>query len=275
MNFYRNSWITRCWKYLISYVSVCAVTKEDLLAWSTYKGSVRPPYQTSFQLSNKLPVSCSFPPMRLTNFFTIVSVAVTGILATPLALNTTLDIDLSVNTHYGAPLPPWAAGHEPGWYLGSQCSLYPDLLCLEGVRSNVSASWLHSLTRFMLKVVCEILSLLLPSDWLHCPSQPSPYPSPTGDGYTHVFSNLTGATEAGDYLTYGLVDTVAGMLYVYPAFLIEFMGLDCKAMCNSIKGCAFVNSECPLFKHLWWCFIRCFQLTMTSMARSIVSCAAQ
>lgn len=30
------------------------------------------------------------------------------------------------------------------------------------------------------------------------------------DGYYETFNNLTGATEASDYLTYGLVDTVQG-----------------------------------------------------------------
>lgn len=35
---------------------------------------------------------------------------------------------------------------------------------------------------------------------------PTPPPS---DGYHQTFSNLSGATQAGDYLTYGLVDTVA------------------------------------------------------------------
>jgi len=50
---------------------------------------------------------------------------------------------------------------------------------------------------------------MLPST-LHCP-QPSEYPPPQDD-YQQSFHDLKGATQASDYLTYGLVDTVAGML---------------------------------------------------------------
>ncbi|KAG6879466.1 hypothetical protein C0992_002469 [Termitomyces sp. T32_za158] len=93
---------------------------------------------------------------------------------------------------------------------------------------------------FMLKLVCEILELLPLG--LQCPTQPPTNPSSsTSDGYTQVFSNLTGATEAGDYLTYGLVDTVS----------------DCKAMCNTVNGCTFVNTYHDVHG----------KLTMTSTAR--------
>ncbi|KAK0435734.1 hypothetical protein EV421DRAFT_1716475 [Armillaria borealis] len=40
-----------------------------------------------------------------------------------------------------------------------------------------------------------------------------------------VFSNYTGAVQAADYLTFGLVDTVAA----------------CKDMCDSVEGCTFIN----------------------------------
>jgi len=56
-----------------------------------------------------------------------------------------------------------------------------------------------------LQLLCALLNLL-PLNFLHCPA-PGPLPSP--DGYTQTFSGLDGATQAGDYLTYGLVDTVA------------------------------------------------------------------
>ncbi|KAE9405247.1 hypothetical protein BT96DRAFT_988535 [Gymnopus androsaceus JB14] len=52
---------------------------------------------------------------------------------------------------------------------------------------------------------------------------PSPSSTPT---YSTVFSGLKGAIEASDYLTYGLVDTVA----------------DCETMCNTVVGCTFVNT---------------------------------
>ncbi|KAG6873099.1 hypothetical protein C0995_002942 [Termitomyces sp. Mi166 len=148
--------------------------------------------------------------MRFTALFLAASVAVTGVVATPLTLNANtsvlLGIDLSVDNHYGAPIPPWVAGHQPGWYFGSHPDLYPELTCLEGL-------------------ICKILDLL-PLNCLHCPNEPPSSPSPTSNGYTETFYDLKGATEAADYLTYGLVDTVAG----------------CMAMCDSVNGCNFVNT---------------------------------
>ncbi|KAE9402566.1 hypothetical protein BT96DRAFT_974193 [Gymnopus androsaceus JB14] len=44
-------------------------------------------------------------------------------------------------------------------------------------------------------------------------------------GYTETFSNLSCATQASDYITYGLVDTVA----------------DCETMCTNVSGCTFFN----------------------------------
>ena len=64
------------------------------------------------------------------------------------------------------------------------------------------------------QLVCDILKLF--STHLQCPQAPPP-PS---DGYRQTFANLTGATQAVDYMTYGLVDTVDGktadILSFYP-----------------------------------------------------------
>ncbi|KAE9382512.1 hypothetical protein BT96DRAFT_1027621 [Gymnopus androsaceus JB14] len=54
---------------------------------------------------------------------------------------------------------------------------------------------------------------------IQCPSGTS------GSGYTETFSSLSCATQASDYITCGLVDTVA----------------DCTTMCNSVSGCIFFN----------------------------------
>ena len=60
-----------------------------------------------------------------------------------------------------------------------------------------------------IQLICRLLDLL-PLGF-HCPKPPPPQPpNPPSDGYTQTFSKLTGATQAGDYLTFGLVDTVAG-----------------------------------------------------------------
>ncbi|KAF8622815.1 hypothetical protein AX15_006737 [Amanita polypyramis BW_CC] len=107
----------------------------------------------------------------------------------------------SAGNHYNAPIPPWVVGAQPGWYYGNYPGNHPGLFCLT-------------------PLICTLL------DILHlgflCPSRTPP----TTDGYYETFNNLTGATEASDYLTYGLVDTVT----------------ECLAMCNSVTGCSFVNS---------------------------------
>ncbi|TFK39300.1 hypothetical protein BDQ12DRAFT_698277 [Crucibulum laeve] len=121
--------------------------------------------------------------------------------------------DLSASNHFGAPFPPWAHGAHPGWYFGHFPWLHNGLPCFPGPS-------------------CKIMQYF---PWaLQCPPHPPhfpfpphhPPPPPPNDGYHQTFSNLTGATQAADYMTYGLVDTVA----------------DCKAMCDSVQGCKFVNS---------------------------------
>ncbi|TFK25777.1 hypothetical protein FA15DRAFT_668113 [Coprinopsis marcescibilis] len=99
---------------------------------------------------------------------------------------------------------PWERNATPGWYFGKHPDRAPRLPCLTGT-------------------ICRILKLF--PKFLQCPTPPPPNPTPN-DGYTQTFSNHTGATQGGNYLTFGLVDTPA----------------DCKAMCNSVQGCAFANS---------------------------------
>ncbi|KAJ2920987.1 hypothetical protein H1R20_g16102, partial [Candolleomyces eurysporus] len=117
-----------------------------------------------------------------------------------------LRVDFSPRTHYNAPIAPWKPGAHPGWYFGAHPEKYPKLFCLVGL-------------------ICRLLDLL-PLGF-HCPKPPPPpTPNPPSDGYTQTFNNLTGATQGGDYLTFGLVDTVA----------------DCKAMCNRVERCVFANT---------------------------------
>jgi len=72
----------------------------------------------------------------------------------------------------------------------------------------------------------------------------------TYDGYVQTFQNLTGATQAGDYMTFGLVNTVDGELQLYihdQPTLKPTMLSDCIAMCNRVQGCGFVNSTFSAF----------------------------
>ncbi|TFK37656.1 hypothetical protein BDQ12DRAFT_607294 [Crucibulum laeve] len=146
--------------------------------------------------------------MRFTALFAVASIAISSVAASPLSVNldlgSLLGIDLTSSNNFGAPHAPWVPGSKPGWYFGNHPEQHRELTCLFGL-------------------ICKILKLFPFA--LQCPVPPPPTPPPS-DGYHQTFSNLTGATQAGDYLTFGLVDTVA----------------DCKAMCNSVAGCNFVNS---------------------------------
>ncbi|KAF9446538.1 hypothetical protein P691DRAFT_761546 [Macrolepiota fuliginosa MF-IS2] len=142
--------------------------------------------------------------MRVTTLLATLLAGSAAIAASPSPRG--LGPNLNAGNHYGAPTPPWGPGAHPGWYFGKHPEAHPGLTCLSGL-------------------ICGILKLLPLG--LQCPkTPPGTTPSTPSDGYTQTFSNLSGATQAGDYMTFGLVDTVA----------------DCKAMCNTVPGCGFVNT---------------------------------
>jgi len=141
--------------------------------------------------------------------FVALAIALSGVVASPVdasqptSPDVIVDFNLSIDTKYNAPIPPWNKDSHPGWYYGNgkpavQSNNYPTI-----TSGGKSCGYLKS-----------------HPDQLQCPPQNSQ------NGYTQTFTGLTGATQANDYLTYGLVDTVD----------------DCKAMCTSVKGCKFVNT---------------------------------
>eukprot|EP00914_Ancora_sagittata_P031486 GHVO01063788.1.p1 GENE.GHVO01063788.1~~GHVO01063788.1.p1 ORF type:complete len:329 (-),score=1.45 GHVO01063788.1:148-1083(-) len=90
---------------------------------------------------------------------------------------------LSSANNFGAPIPPWKAGPNPGWYCGSGPNPggYPNMQDPN---------------------TCSALATS-PS-CLQCPTQ-----STTAVyGYDQKFSNLKAATQDASYITYGLVDTI-------------------------------------------------------------------
>ncbi|KAF8347345.1 hypothetical protein F5887DRAFT_957970 [Amanita rubescens] len=125
-----------------------------------------------------------------------------AMVASSLTLTGSIPPGFDSDGHFGAQTPPWAKGCHPGWYYGENPSSYPDVFCL----TPDTCHKIHS-----------------KSLGFHCP--PNPYPS-SEDGYYQTFSNLKAATEASDYLTYGLVESVEA----------------CLAMCDCVEGCSFVNS---------------------------------
>ncbi|KIK68540.1 hypothetical protein GYMLUDRAFT_154451, partial [Collybiopsis luxurians FD-317 M1] len=120
-------------------------------------------------------------------------------------LSTALGGLLTPQNHYGAPIPPWQPNCKPGWYYGQN----------PGAVLGWVIPWLLD------ELICEILDLL--PFCLHCPKPQPPAPK---SPWVPTFSNLTGATQASDYLTFGLVDTIE----------------DCQTMCLGVQGCAFINT---------------------------------
>ncbi|KAK0463452.1 uncharacterized protein EV420DRAFT_1089383 [Desarmillaria tabescens] len=128
------------------------------------------------------------------------------------AVETVASLSAKINKDncYGAPVAPWKPGCSPGWYYGD----------------HPPSGSLPCLKDGLICLILEILDL-----GFLCPPPPPLHPTPpnNGGGYEEVFSNYTGAVQSevpGDYLTYGLVDTVQ----------------DCMIMCNNIKECFFFNT---------------------------------
>lgn len=105
------------------------------------------------KMFNQVPGSLRFSSiaMRFTALCAIVTAAVTSVGGVPTAstvrsTDISLDLgglfggglfggaDLSSSNHYGAPIPPWEPGCQPGWYYGPNPAAHPDLPCLGGVR---------------------------------------------------------------------------------------------------------------------------------------------
>ncbi len=73
--------------------------------------------------------------MRVAVIFTTLAASSVAVTASPLSLDlkALLGIDLDRGNHYGAPIPPWNHGANPGWYFGSHPDRHPRLTCLSGV----------------------------------------------------------------------------------------------------------------------------------------------
>jgi hypothetical protein len=129
---------------------------------------------------------------------------------------------LSASNHYGAPSPPEVAGSTPGWYLGDDPASADNLPWLE------DPDLCAALAQSPGSLQCPAVVNTTPTSTLPKPSSTStqpPPPPPTGT-YTPVFTGLSAAIEAPDYLTYGLVDTVN----------------DCETLCDTVSGCIFINT---------------------------------
>ncbi|KAJ6551330.1 hypothetical protein B0H19DRAFT_995849 [Mycena capillaripes] len=147
--------------------------------------------------------------MRFSTVFSALAVVATGAsAATFTSESITTGLTLNAKNHYGAPIPPWEAGHYPGWYYGKSAPPKGIACILEGL-------------------ICELLELF--HFGFYCPKPPPPPPPhqpPPPPEFSQTFYNLTCASQDATYQTYGLVDTVE----------------DCEAMCDSVSGCTFFNT---------------------------------
>lgn len=136
---------------------------------------------------------------------------------------------LNAGNHFGAPNPPQVAGSVPGWYFGDDPGAADGLpwlkdpdLCAVLAQTPGSLRCPAGVTLFR-RTATTVNTAPKPSGT--APPPPPPPPPPPGT-YKPVFTGLTGAISAPDYMTYGLVDTVA----------------DCETMCDNVSGCQFINT---------------------------------
>jgi hypothetical protein len=168
--------------------------------------------------------------MRFAPVLAVVAIVVSGTVANPFGLADIIGFDISNDNHYGAPTPPWNGG-KPGWYFGNNPSKYKAYPCLTGIICRILKYFPNALQCPTVPpqptgTTTSSTGTTTSSTGTTTSSTPSPTPTVPADGYSQTFSNLTAAIQAGDYITFGLVDTVA----------------DCKTMCNSVAGCNFANS---------------------------------
>ncbi|KAJ7809012.1 hypothetical protein B0H14DRAFT_2608407 [Mycena olivaceomarginata] len=149
--------------------------------------------------------------MRFSTVLPALVVAATGAAATSNFSTASIASagSLTAKNYYGAPTPPWKAGHHPGWYYGKG-SPPQGIPCL-----------LDNLFCDLLKLIpwgyqCPSLPPPPPPSPPHTPPPPPKYPQTDG-----FYDLKCAAQDDYSYLTYGLVDTV------------EY----CEAMCDSVAGC--------------------------------------
>ncbi|KJA19552.1 carbohydrate-binding module family 1 protein [Hypholoma sublateritium FD-334 SS-4] len=163
-------------------------------------------------------------------------------------VNAVLGFDTGPDNFYNAPTPPWVVGATPGWYYGPNPQKYPDLWCLHEfmcrllwyypnalhcptplpypppppvTTTDTVTSTKTTTTTATTTVTDTSTTTATKTTTTTITAAPTPI-----DGYIETFDNITAAVQADDFLTFGLVETVA----------------DCMAMCDSVPGCTFVNS---------------------------------
>jgi len=182
----------------------------------------------------------------------LAAVAVATTSATPFGfsswtLQQATGYDLSQGNHYGSPIPPWQSGHKPGWYYGSSPQNHPGIPCLSGIICDILRYFPYSIqcpkpkpvpphtttavktttrtTTQTSTVTATTTTTVVTTATTTETITATPTPSPI-NGYIPTFTNISAAVQADDFLTFGLVDTIA----------------ECMTMCDNVVGCGFINS---------------------------------
>lgn len=194
--------------------------------------------------------------MRFSLSFVTLALALSGVVASPtnagqpssVSVGIIVDFNLSSGTKYNAPTPPWEENSHPGWYYGNgkpqvESNQYPCIGAGEPVRNPFgccSYDWQRKTECFFLfsKVantwkLARISSSALPRTMNH-PVTPRPLavllallkPMIT---WPMVWSTLL------------LVNII--ILFFLDSITTDHSYIDCLAMCDSVKGCKFVNSK--------------------------------
>ena len=153
------------------------------------------PDTTSSSSSSSSP-SFLFAPIFLANPLTmlfsasfVTLIALSGVVATPAqptSADVIVDFNLSIDTKYNAPIPPWEKDSHPGWYYGNgqpavQSNNYPSLTS-GGVRIFGLILWLttRAYSFFFSPFYLEKLRVLERSP------RPTPVSSPELPGWIHA-----------------------------------------------------------------------------------------
>ncbi|KAG7091592.1 hypothetical protein E1B28_010613 [Marasmius oreades] len=178
--------------------------------------------------------------LTLVTAFAVTSVSATSVRFPNLIAKAELSAGaaLSASNNFGSSIPPWQEGYSPAWYMGDNPDNAPELpwlkdrtLCtvLNKVPDSIHCPTFPLALAVRAKLAAPKRRSPVPQDPTvpspATPSQPPPPPPPPGV-YNPVFTNLDGAIEADDYMTFGLVDTID----------------DCLKMCDTVIGCGFVNT---------------------------------
>ncbi|KAK7052226.1 fruit-body specific protein a [Favolaschia claudopus] len=167
---------------------------------------------------------------------------------------------LNAGNNYGAPIPPWQPGAQPGWYYGNPQKAPSGLICLvdnllcgllnllgihlcpppppsppsppsppKSTTTKYTTTSSHTTSSSSSPYGPPTTTTSSPTTSPSSPPYGPPPPPPPPPGYTYTYDNFTCATEVWPisyYISFGKVETME----------------ECAIMCSTIDECLFANS---------------------------------